>query len=298
MFCPLFTAWEDVFQFLVLSVSRTASPLPPRPTTLDEGVLSSNHWGRDCWGAGLTRMDNAAATLTMLERVSASCGYTSAPLSCRESEVGWTAAPETRMWHMCAWGAPLDPTTSASTLTKREQARQPAAPGLDPPHGLPNQFLEKHWVRFPAFTNCPLIAGWRKGWTLNGILSMGLRASDSCPTLPSRSLKETHKTTPPGTFHAGEILSSSKDCLVSDFTTGRAQGCAVSRSVPGRKVFALSFIIRSWPKFTTKQPLFCPVQMSSLVLWMVCIPFHSPFPHWQLSEKGGWRGKSMLVTLT
>ena len=70
------------------------------------------------------------------------------------------------------------------------------------------------------------------------------RASDSHPTLPTRSLKETQETTPPGTFHAGEILSSSKDCLVSDFTTGRAQGYPLSRSEPGRRAFALSFITR------------------------------------------------------
>ena len=80
MFCPLFTAWEDVFQFLVLSVSLTASPLLPRPTTLDEEVLSSNNWGRDCQGAGLMRMDNAAATLAILESVSAAGPTAATPL--------------------------------------------------------------------------------------------------------------------------------------------------------------------------------------------------------------------------
>lgn len=184
MFCPLFTAWEDVFQVLVFFVFLAASPLPPRPTTLDEEVLSSNHWGRDCRGAGLTRMDSAAATLAVLERVSARCGYTSAPLSCREWEVGWTAAPETRMGHKCAWGAPLDSTTPRGT-----RVRQPAASGLDPPRGLPNQFLEKHRVRFPAFTNCRLIAGWRRGWGLDGILSMGLRGI-WFPSYPSHKVPE------------------------------------------------------------------------------------------------------------
>lgn len=174
MFCPLFTAWEDVFQFLVLSVSLAASPLPPRPTTLDE-VLSSNHWGRDCQGAGLTRMDNAAVTLAMLERVSACCSYNLCPLSCRESEVGWTAARKQGCGTCAPEGLLWTPPLVHLLLPRGSRARQPAAPGLDPPHGLPNQFLEKHRVCFPAFTNCPLIAGWRRGWSLNGILSMGLR---------------------------------------------------------------------------------------------------------------------------
>lgn len=53
-------------------------------------------------------------------------------LSCREWEVGWTAAPETRMWHLCTWGTPLDSTTSSSTLTKREQGPAVSSPWPGP----------------------------------------------------------------------------------------------------------------------------------------------------------------------
>ena len=102
------------------------------------------------------------------------CSYTSAPLSCRKWEMGWTVALETRMWHMCTWGTPLDSTTSSSTLTKREQG--PAASSPWPgPTTWPSKPVSKHLVCFPAFTNCPLIAEWRQGWGLDGILSMGLR---------------------------------------------------------------------------------------------------------------------------
>ena len=60
------------------------------------------------------------------------CSYTSAPLSCREWEMGWTVALETRMWHMCTWGTPLDSTTSSSTLTKREQGPAASSPWPGP----------------------------------------------------------------------------------------------------------------------------------------------------------------------
>ena len=45
---------------------------------------------------------------------------------------GMDSCPETRMWHMCAWGAPLDPTTSSSTLTKREQGPAASCPWPGP----------------------------------------------------------------------------------------------------------------------------------------------------------------------
>lgn len=174
MFCPLFIAWEDVFQFLVLSVSLNASPLLPRPTTLDEEVLFSNNWGRHRQGAGLMRMDNAAATLATLESVSAAGPTAATPLPPWAAGNGrWDGQlPQKRGCGTCVpegllWTLPL----VHLLLPRGSRAQQPAPPGLDPPHGLPNPFLGKHLVCFPAFTSCPLIAGWRQGRGLDGILS-------------------------------------------------------------------------------------------------------------------------------
>lgn len=62
-------------------------------------------------------------------------------------------------------------------LTRGSRTQQPAPPGLDPPHSLPNQVPEKHLVCFPDFAKCPLVAGWKQGWSMDGIFTMGLRGT-------------------------------------------------------------------------------------------------------------------------
>lgn len=174
MFCPLFTAWERCFPIpcsLCLSLCLT-----PAPSTYHSG-----------WGPFLKPLRKGLPRGRADEdgQCSSNTGHAGegecllqlhlCPQSCRESEVGWTAARKQGCGTCAPEGLLWTPPLVHLVLPRGSRARQPAAPGLDPPHGLPNQFLEKHRVCFPAFTNCPLIAGWRRGWSLNGILSMGLR---------------------------------------------------------------------------------------------------------------------------
>ena len=117
------------------------------------------------------------------------CSYTSAPLSCREWEVGWTVAPETRMWHMCTWGTPLDSTTSSSTLTKREQGPAASSPWPGPTPWPSKPVSGETPSVFSCLHKLPSHSGMeiRAGSGRHSQQDSG--ASDSRPTLPTRSLK-------------------------------------------------------------------------------------------------------------
>ena len=131
MFCPLFTAWERCFPIpcsLCLSLCLT-----PAPSTYHSG------WGpflkplRKGLPRGRADEDGQCSSDTG-HAGEGECLLQLQPLPPELQGIGggMDSCPETRMWHMCAWGAPLDPTTSSSSLTKREQGPAASCPWPGP----------------------------------------------------------------------------------------------------------------------------------------------------------------------
>lgn len=190
------------------------------------------------------------------------------------------------MWHTSTRGTPLEFChSSSSTLNKREQ--DPAASSSWPgPTTRPSK---------PGSRKTPSVLSWLRkmpsrswmetrveyGWYFHHGTQGYLIPVLPYPKGPWGKYTKQLLLEP---FMLGRSFPLAKTAWVSDFfTIGRAQGYALSRSVPGREVPALSLFTRNRPKFTTRQHLLCPVQIPSLNLWEVCIPFYLPFSQWQLS---------------
>ena len=244
MLCPLFIAREDALQSLV-SASLSPSPLP-LASHLDEKFIlfSPKCWGRlqaegRAWG-GWRR---AAGGWQWRRQTAGSwrgCwGCASVPWTA--GNAGWDGRSclRDKVIHEC-----LRDSSGLLPLwfiTSTEVARLSSHLLLACTHHM--AFQSRCWgttyCAFPALKNALLIAWWKWRWSTNGIFTVGLRASESYPTLPTRSLRGAL----PGPI-LGRPFPLVKTVWASDFfPTGTAQCCARSRSLPGRKVPVFVFPI-------------------------------------------------------